>query len=210
MTGGRDADTAWRVFLAEPASYIHPSRLIAALNDELSADLCDSLRNCERLQGRLSGVIASRAALPDPAHTDVVDPQDRHVATASADELAAIIAGAGAVYWASAMAGAVRGQHVAALEGALGPELCRFAVKHRELAGPAQPLEPYETLRERVIADGWRCYEAWCDAVPPAIGARARLKSPAGGDEGRGADPFFAKVGPGIIRRAAMQGGDNG
>ena len=142
MTGARDADPVWRAFLAEPASYIHPSRLIGALNNELSAELCDSLRECERLQGRLSAVIASRAALPDTAHTDVVDPQDRDIATASADELAAIISRAGAVYWASAMAGAVRGQHVAALEGSLGAELCRFAVKHRELAGPAQPLEP--------------------------------------------------------------------
>jgi hypothetical protein len=210
VTGARDTDPVWRAFLAEPASYIHPSRLIGALNNQLSAELCDSLRNCERLQGRLSAVIASRAALPDRAHTDVVDPQYRDIATASADELAAIISRSGAVYWASAMAGAVRGQHVAALEGALGAELCRFAVKHRELAGPAQPLEPYETLRERVVVDGWRCYEAWCDAVPPAIGARARLKSPAGEDEGGPGDPFFAKVGPAIIRRAAMQGGENG
>lgn len=210
MTGGRDADPVWRAFLEKPVSYIHTSRLTGALNDELSAELCDSLRNCERLQGRLSAVIAGRAALPDLAPTDIVDPQDRSIAVASADELAAIISHAGAVCWAGAMAGAVRGQHVAALEGALGAELCRFAVKHRELAGPAQPLEPYETLRERVMADGWRCYEAWCDAVPPAIGARARLKSPAGRDESGRGDPFFAKVGPAIVRRAAMQGSENG
>jgi hypothetical protein len=193
---------AWRAFVDEPVGYMHPSRLASAMGGELSPELSVSLARCGRLNGRLSALIAERMRLPALADDTVIDAQDQAIAMAPAGELIGIALRAGAIFWSGAMANAVRGEHVAALESALGADLCRLAIKNRDLAGPERPLEPFDTLSERVIVDGWRCYAAWCDAVPPAIGMRARLKT-AEGDLDRAAEKPFAQIGPAIIRRVA-------
>ncbi len=207
MNEPADAEAAWRAFMFEPLNYIHPSRLAGSLGGEINDELCISLRSCERLRDRLSALIIARAECPAFLDLDTVDPQDRAVAIAPPEDLSRIAVRAGAIVWSRAMANAVRGQDVAALEAALGAELCRFAIKHRALAGPEKPLEPFDTLLERITAEGWRCYAAWCAAMPHAVGARAHLKIPGEAFDGSAEAPFLENSVE-IVRRATW-GGEN-
>lgn len=203
MNAAAEAETAWRSFMTDPIGYIDPERLRRSLGEGVPAGLSDRLRGCERLRSRLSALLLTSEALPDAVEPGAVAPEDAGIALAAPDMLAALTLRAGAIFWSASIANAVLGRHVAALQTALGEELCRFAVKHRELSGPEKPLEPFEDLRERVIADGWRCYASWCEAQPPAVGARARLKMPLGQDDGQPATPPYSTSGPAILRRAA-------
>jgi hypothetical protein len=203
MSGAAEAETAWRAFMTEPVSYIDPGQFSRALGGALSVELCARLRDCERLQGRLSTLILAGEGLNAWGERTIVSEEDAAIAAAPLPVLTAIVQRAGAIFWAAGMVNAVRGADVAALQNALGEEVCRFALKHRDLAGPEQPLAPFETLGERVLADGWLCYAGWCDSLPSEIRARARLKISAGDAQRQPAPPAFLASGPAIIRRAA-------
>ena len=204
MTTPADDEVGWQTFMRDPVGYIHPSQLARAFSGEIGPELAVALADCERLHGRISALVSERNALPPFPDDDATLPQDRAIATASPEALTLIITRAGAVFWASAIANAVRGRDVEALESRLGVELCRFALKHRELAGPReQQLEPFDTLLDRIVLDGWRCYAGWCEALPQAAGARARLRIPADiiADAASSSAP---EIGAAIVRAAAI------
>ena len=203
MSAAAEAETAWAAFMTEPVGYIEPGQLSRSLGGALSMELCTQLKDCERLHDRLSALILAGEGLAAWSERDLLSEEDAAIAVAPFPVLAAIVQRAGAIFWAAGMANAVRGADVAALQNALGEEQCRFAVKHRDLAGPEQPLAPFETLFERMIADGWRCYAGWCDALPSEIRPRARLKIPPGDAQRQPAPQPFLARGPAIIRRAA-------
>ena len=201
--GTETADAvAWHSFIDNPAGYAAPQRLAVCFDGAISATVCERMLATERLQARLSTLLVERHALAGSAADDS-DDLDRDIALASADDLDELALRSGAIYWAGALAGIILAQKAAALHEALGEELCAFAVANRDLAGPVQSLDPVEGIRERVLADGWRCLSAWCDAVPAAIGMRVRLKLPP--DDLIDAIPPlpFVETGPAIVRRAA-------
>jgi YOP proteins translocation protein K (YscK) len=200
-----ESDAAWRAFMNEPVHYVDAERLAPCFGGALPAGLCGRMLAAPRLTDRLSGLIASHYQLPPPAAEEECDAADRAVAVAPEQSLSEILARAGVIFWSASIANTVLAPDVSALQSAIGEPLCSFAVKHRDLAGPERPLAPFDTLPERMTADGWRCFAAWCDATHPAIGARARLKLPA--IEGLDAPPPepFVNSGPAIIRRAAQR-----
>jgi YOP proteins translocation protein K (YscK) len=203
MSAVADARRAWDEFMTMPVSYITLDRFAACFAGAVATDICVRLKDSVRLRERLSWLIETSYALPDAVGLDSVDPQDRAVALASGSRLDMIVLRAGAITWSAMIAATVLARDVAALQAQIGEDVTTFAIRHRDLSGPEQPLEPFETLAARVIADGWRCYAAWCDSVDPAIGARARLKCPDLPDIQASNDFFFQQSGPLAIRRAA-------
>lgn len=198
-----EADAAaWQAFMSEPGSYIDDGQLPHAVGNEVGAELAKRLRASPRLAGRLSALISEREGLPPPIAQDGLSPDDRKIATIPTRELGAIVLRAGAILWSGAIANAVRGREVAAIEAALGGQLRSFAIEHRAPGGIDKPLEPFETLLERIMADGWRCYAGWCDAMPPAVGLRACLKMPLDPHLASATD-LYSEVGPAIMRLAA-------
>jgi hypothetical protein len=200
-----EPDVAWRAFMTEPVQYIHAERLARCFSGAFPAGLCERMRASPRLSDRLSGVIASHYALPPAAAEEKFDATDRDIAVASAQSLTEIVKRAGAIFWSAVIANTVLARDVSPLQSCVGEALCGLAIQHRDLAGPEQPLTPFDTLPERMTADGWRCFAAWCDAVDPAMGVRMRLKLPVlDGLDVPPAEPF-TKIGPAIIRRAVAR-----
>lgn len=171
--------SAWINFADSPLDYIAPERLRDLLGANISANLCSELKNCARLRRRLSGLIASHYELPS-LDEEMPDGPDKRIAIIPPSELPVLVFNAGAIFWSSALASAVKRDEVARLQEQLGDGLHHFAIRYRKLGGPKQELEPLETLRQRMSADGLRCYAAWCEVVALGIAARARLKVPPG------------------------------
>jgi hypothetical protein len=191
----------WRSFMNEPAVYADPHRLAACLGD-VSEQACQRMLGTERLQARLSKLLGEHYRLTGSAEA-VENGIDRIIALATARDLEEIALRAGAIYWAGALAGTILGPRATALHEALGADLCTFSLANRDLAGPLQPLDPVEGVRDRLLADGWRCVGAWCHAAPVSIGTRVRLKVPPGELIDGVPVPPFDEAGPGIVRRAA-------
>ncbi|MCT7376836.1 Yop proteins translocation protein K [Chelativorans salis] len=195
----------WESFLREPAAYADPERLALCFMGKISNRACERLLANGRLHGRLSTLLAEYYALArlpdDDAHT--ADNADRRIALWNVDRLSNLILQSGAIYWSDVLASTILGREAAALRAVFNGELTTFAVANKDLAGPPQPIEPIETLKERVEADGWRCLAAWCHAVDPAIGARFRLKLPPTTPLEEIPAPPFVETGPEIVRRAA-------
>lgn len=194
---------AWQTFINEPASYVDDGRLSAALGGEIGPELAQRLRGCERIGARLSALIVQRQGLSGDVRADGIAAEDRKIAVALPDELLEIVLRAGAILWSSAIANAVRGREAAAVDAAIGADIRSFAIAHRAPGSVDKVLEPFDTLRDRILIDGWRCYAGWCEAMPVNIGQRARLKMPA--DDDAAAEPagLYTEVGPAVIRLAA-------
>jgi YOP proteins translocation protein K (YscK) len=203
MSAGVDAGRAWDDFMALPVGYITLDRFAACFAGAVSTDVCARLKDSVRLRQRLSSLIETSYGLPDAIGADSVDPQDQAVALASGGQLDRIVLSAGAITWSAVIAATVLARDVAALQAHIGEDVSTFAIRHRDLSGPEQPLEPFETLAARIIGDGWLCYAAWCDEVDPAIGARARLKRPQLPDIAAPNEEFLQDFGALAIRRAA-------
>ncbi|WP_274425133.1 SctK family type III secretion system sorting platform protein [Chelativorans sp. YIM 93263] len=203
---GTDEPHVWRSFLQEPAAYADPEHLARSFNHAVSPAGCKRLLQSERLHERLSELLNDHFELPAPSATPEsdVDEADRRVASTSRERLDEIVLRAGAVYWGNVLAGTILGRNAAALREVLNTELSTFAVANKDLAGPMQPLEPLETLRERIEADGWRCLAAWCEVVDPAISTRFRLKAPRSSPLQEAPAESFNETGPAIIRRTAL------
>jgi hypothetical protein len=205
MSAPAEPNAAWHILMAEPAQYIQPSLLAPCFGDGFPVGLCERMLATPRLAGRLSGVILSHYDLLPAKGEEHFDLADRIVAIAPPQTLPEIARRAGAIYWSATIANTVLAREVNALQSHVGEALCSFAIRHRGLAGPEQTLAPFDTLSERITADGWRCFAAWCAAVDPAIGIRTRLKLPPQNGLDASLAASFAESGPAIIRRAAAQ-----
>lgn len=192
----------WKAFLAHPSAYIHRDQLQSMFDGTVPAGLCERLQGEPRLKTRLSSLIEEHYRLEPWVDEDACAQEDRAVAMLPLEGFQALIRRAGTIYWSASIAALVLAQDILALYGVLGEELCVSALRHRDLSGPLQQLQPFDTLGERVDADGRLCLAAWCAGQPESIAARVNLKFPkaisADGDEIK---PFL-DLGPAIVRRA--------
>jgi len=195
--------TDWGAFMRRSVAYIDAERLAACFDDAFSLGLCERMRGSLRLQDRLSELIDSRYVLPVPIAEDAVEVRDRNIALSPAERLLDLIRRAGAIYWANAIANVVLAEEVRWLHEQVGETLCAFALANRDLSGPGETLEPLVSAGQRVMRDGERCFEAWCQSVPEAVAARVRLKLPMTFGVGWDESEFFAASGPSIVRRTA-------
>ena len=193
----------WAAFMEQSVDYIDAGRLATCFDNAFSGDLCERLRGTSRLQERLSALIDQRYALAAPIAEDAVDESDRNIAVSSAERLLDLISRAGAIYWANAIANVVLAEEVRSLHEQLGEASCACALANRDLSGPGETLDPLVGAGERVVEDGVRCFAAWCQSLPEAVGARVRLKLPTTCELGRESAEPFADIGPSIVRRAA-------
>jgi len=203
MKASPEAAPQWQSFMMEPILYIEPARFAACFEGAIAPSLCLKLKQSRRLQSRLSAVVRAHYTLAQWIEPDQLSDLDRAIALAPPDGLADIARRAGAIYWSAAIAGTVLAKAVAALQQQLGNDLCGYAISHRDLAGPVQPLEPLTEIGPRVEDDGWRCFAAWCATVPAGVGARVKLKLPQDGIADQPVPPPFMERGPTILRRAA-------
>jgi hypothetical protein len=202
QTEGATRHDSWSEFMESPVSYIDAGRLDACFDNEFGAGVCDRLKTAVRLRGRLSAVIDARYALVPLVPQDACSDVDRKIASSSAEQLIDLVQRSGAVFWASTIANVVLARQVEALRRQLGETLYGYALAHRDLSGPAQALEPLDTVGSRVAEDGWRCFGAWCHALP-AVGARVRLKLAANVALDQAPESPFRELGPRIVRGAA-------
>jgi hypothetical protein len=199
----RESDADWRFFLQDAAGHIDASRLAACFDGAVPASLSQQMLENERLRTRLSALVQTQYELDGGIDPQGLDGADRIVAMAGLHDLASLVLRAGAIWWSGAIAGTVLAKAVAALQQQLGDELVSYAIGQRDLTGPAQSLEPLDSVGERIEADGWRCLAAWCDAAPAGLGTRVRLRLPEGTLADQPAPEAFRDKGIAIIRRAA-------
>jgi hypothetical protein len=203
MKAGPEPSLDWQSFMKEPAGYIAPDRFAGVFEGVLPARLCEKMLESPRLRSRLSGLLQGHFQLGQWIDADALDTVDQALVLISVDELSPIARRAGAVFWSSAIAGAVLAKAVAALQEQLGDELCSYAMNQRDLAGPGRNLEPLDTVGDRIEADGWRCIAAWCQTLPAPVAARMKLKFPKDSIFDEPVAPEFEQRGPEIIRRVA-------
>ena len=193
----------WGTFMRQPVGYVDAGRLADCLDHAFGPELCERLRGTGRLQDRLSQLISKRYALAAPIADDAVEEGDRDIALSPVGRLLDLIRRSGAIYWANAIANVVLAEKVRSLHDQVGEAFCAFALANRDLSGPGETFEPLIGANELVTKDGERCFAAWCQSLPEAVGARVRLKLPATyGLVGEPAGPV-ATIGPSIVRRAA-------
>jgi hypothetical protein len=203
MKASPDPALDWRSFMTEPVLYMDPARFEACFEGVFPPAVCRKMQGSARLRSRLSDVVQTHYQLDPWVDPEQMEAIDRAIALEPAQGLMDLALRAGAIYWSSAIAGAVLAKTVAALHSQLGDDLCAYAIAHRDLTGPAQRLEPLDDVGDRIEDDGWRCLAAWCEAVPAGIGLRVRLKLPTDSIMDQPAPPEFKARGPEIIRRAA-------
>ncbi len=195
--------TDWGTLMRQSAVYIDAARLAACFDDEFSPELAERLRGASRLQGRLSDLISKRYALAAPVAEDAITDIDRRISLSPVERLVDLIRRAGAIYWANAIANVVLAEEVRWLHEQLGEALCAFALANRDLSRSGEVLEPLKGASERAIEDGKRCFAAWCQSLPVAVGARVWLKLPTTWELDGGLAEPFAEIGPSIVRRAS-------
>lgn len=203
QTGSKQtASPEWQTFMSNPAGYADAARLAQCFDGTISEAACERMLRSQRLHERLSELLLDRYGLGGAVSDEPADEVDRAIALSSGEELEELALRSGAIYWAGSLAAAIDGREAAALQAALGADLCTFAVANRDLAGPMQQLEPLEDIHRRVYADGLSCLGAWCQAMPGDTSMRVRLKlMPHELVDQTTAAPF-AETGPAIVRRA--------
>ncbi|KUM28951.1 hypothetical protein AU467_01495 [Mesorhizobium loti] len=195
------ASPQWRAFLCNPAGYTDAARLAECFGGTIGEAACERMRQSQRLQERLSKLLLDHYGLSCAAG-EPADEADRMIALLSGEELEELALRSGAIYRAGSIAAVIDGREAAALQAALGADICSFAVANRDLAGPVQPLEPLEEVHGRVLADGLSCLGAWCQTMPRDTSMRVRLKLMPHELIDQTAAVPFAEVGPAIVRRA--------
>jgi hypothetical protein len=194
---------AWREFVTQPISYTSGSRLAACFKGSLEVGFCQQLSASPRLRDKLSAVIAAHYALPDWKENEAVDEADRAIALSSPDHIREVAHRAGAIYWAGTISGAILAHEVEVFHKHLGRDLCAFALVNRDLAGPRQEVDASGNLGNWVMADGWRCLEAWRRSLPESIAKRILLKLEPNNLLDMPPGRTFAELGPAIVRRSA-------
>jgi hypothetical protein len=202
QTGSKQtASPEWRTFTSNPAGYADVARLAQCFDGAIGEAACQRMLQSQRLHERLSELLLDHYGLSGVVSNEPADEVDRAIALSSGEELEELALRSGAIYWAGSLAAVIDGREAAALQAALGADLCTFAVANRDLAGPMQPLEPLEDIHGRVYADGLSCLGAWCQAMPGDTSMRVRLKLMPHELVDRTAAPFV-ETGPAIVRRA--------
>jgi len=191
----------WQAFICSPAGYTDAARLAQCFGGTIGEAACERMRQSPRLQERLSKLLLDHYGLSCTADAPVDEP-DRTIALLSGEELEELAFRSGAIYRAGSIAAVIDGREAAALQAALGADICCFAVANRDLAGPVQSLEPLEDVYDGVHADGLSCLGAWCHMMPRDMSMRVRLKLIPNDLVDQTAAAPFAEVGPAIVRRA--------
>lgn len=192
----------WHTFLTQPSTYIHTDHLFAIFAGSFSRDLCKRLAAEPRLQERLSSLIQDHFRLSPWIELEACSIQDRAIAMLPLDGMYSLVRRAGAIYWSASIAAVVLGRDIVALYEALGESLCAQVIRHRDLAGPIQAFTPFDTLAQRIDADGQLCLAAWCAVQPAGVSARMTLKWQDAEPPAEDALERFADLGPAITRRA--------
>jgi hypothetical protein len=193
----------WATLMTQPAVYVDLARLVSCFDNQVSAGLCERLRGASRLHDRLSALIIEHYALAPPIPPEAMSELDRTIALLPVARVADLVRRAGAVYWAKAIANAVRADEVKWLHEQLGGTLYAFALANRSSSGTAEILEPLAGAAARIAEDGMRCLGAWCQSQPGAVGSRVRLKSAASPALDDPPQSPFDELGPAIVRCAA-------
>jgi len=191
----------WLAFISNPASYTDAARLAECFGGAIGGAACERMRQSRRLQERLSKLLLKHYGL-SCAVDEPADEVDRTIALLPGEELEELALRSGAIYRAGSIAAVIDGREAAALQAALGADICSFAVANRDLAGPVQSLEPLEEVYDSVHADGLSCLGAWCQTMPRDTSMRVRLKLMPHELVDQTAAAPFAEVGPAIVRRA--------
>jgi len=191
----------WATLMNRPAAYIDPARLAACFGGTVTTAVCARLGATERLHERLSAMIAEFYRLEASVGLQALHPDDRKVALLMPEATRELARRAGAIFYANAIASAVRADDVRRLRGRLGEPLYAFALTNRDLSGPSRDLVAGEGT-EAFAEQGLRCLSAWCRSQPPAIASRVRLKSPPSAAIDR-LETSVIDTGPAIVRRAA-------
>jgi hypothetical protein len=197
------APSPWQEFASNPASYAVASRVVACFDGKLPPAVCVALAGSPRLRERVNGLIRATHRLAPGCPDDACGGADQAIALAPADRLAEIARRSGAIFWSAAIANVIVARQVAKLHEQLGEEVHRFALAHRDLAGPPRSIEPIAEAAASILRDGWLCLGAWCHAQSVAVSARVRLKLPPGDAIDQTPSSPFAELGPEIVRRAA-------
>lgn len=205
MNEPRGGDQAWRSFIQHPIRTIDPDRLSLCFGGNIDPELALQIKASPRLRERLGRIVRDHYRLLPPPGTPPENEHDMDIALAPSDILTQIVPRAGAIYWSAAIANTVYAADVAALQAEIGEDLCNYALKHRDLAGPETGFASPGTAAERVAESGWQCLAAWCEALDPAVGARLRLKLPPTDAFDAPAPAALAQIGPKIVRRAATE-----
>ncbi|PAQ10926.1 hypothetical protein CIT26_06375 [Mesorhizobium temperatum] len=196
------ASPEWRTFMSNPAGYADAARLAQCFDGTIGEAACERMLRSQRLHERLSELLLDHYGLTAAVSDEPADEVDRAIALSSGEELEELALRAGAIYWASSLAAVIAGREAAALQAALGADLCAIAVANRDLTGPMQPLKPLEDIHPRVYADGLSCLGAWCRSMSGETSMRVRLKlMPHELVDQTTAKPF-SEAGPAIVRRA--------
>jgi hypothetical protein len=194
--------SAWRSFMLTPGGYAGPAHIRSCFNGAISEQLAAKLAACARIEDRLSSLLFSRYSLSRWLDLEACPQKDRAIALLRHEEFDGLVRRAGAIYWSASFATAVFGNEVAALQQQLGEDLYRFALAHRNLAGPIQDLRPFEALDMKLLGDGLRCFEGWRRSQQRAVAERVLLKLPAGYEARAPLDSIFVQKGPEIVRCA--------
>lgn len=188
--------------MRQPVAYIDLTRLAACFDDRFGTEFCGRLRSASRLHDRVSALITEHYMLAPPVPQEEVSEIDRMIALLPAEQVVDLIRRAGAIFSANAIANLVLADEVRRLHEQLDEALCSFALANRHLSGPEDGFESLADVAAQVAAAGERCFAAWCQSQPAAVGARVRLRlarSPALDDRSEG---VFAEIGPSIVRGA--------
>jgi hypothetical protein len=194
----------WPTLMNRPSVYIDVTRLAACFDGGVRVELCERLRAADRLQDRLSAMITEFYALAAPVSPQAASPADQKVALLTSGKTRELVRRAGAVYWANAIANAVRAEEVRWLRARLGEALYAFALANRQLSRASEKIDLTDEMDVQIAEDGMRCLGAWCQSQSEAIGERVRLKTPAGPALDDSADGPFKEIGPAIIRCAVV------
>jgi hypothetical protein len=193
----------WATLMNRPAAYVHPARLAACFDGRITVRLCGRLLSASRLEDKLSLIINKFYALPTPVAQDAVSPSDQKIALVPMGRISDLIRRAGAIYWANAIANALRAEEVRWLRDRLGVVPYTLALANRHLSRASGTLELTDEAEAQIEEDGVRCLAAWCRMQPAAVRGRILLKSPARPALDDGVLSPFDEIGPAIIRCAA-------
>lgn len=164
---------------AEPdLTGLDPVSVAGWLGNGLPPRLVSRLLALPRFGSRLAGIVDnSIGAMPD-------QPSPAQAAAMALDgwALHGLALRIGAVWYAQFFARLIDGASVRALVAAIGPELRRIALSHRDLAPTPEAGDAPDiaTMAEAMEGAGLACLRAWCLRQPRSVALRLELRLPPG------------------------------